>query len=106
MIALLSIGLVIAVIVFFGLRFLRLGNALSFAVAGFVFIAIGGFAFYAFSRIDGPPPGSRTVTRDELLRSAAVNPSKEIAEPDGAANGSQPILSETNRTSAAAGSDR
>ena len=30
----------------------------------------------------------------------------QITEPDGAANRSQPIRSETNRTSAAAGSDR
>ena len=31
---------------------------------------------------------------------------KKLAEPDGAANGSQPIRSETNRTSSAAGSRR
>lgn len=83
MIALLSMGLLIAVLVFFGLRFLRLGNKAGFAVAGLVFIAVGGFAFYAFSRIDQPPPGSRTVTRDELLRPATANPSNEIAEPSG-----------------------
>jgi hypothetical protein len=62
MIALLFIGLVIAVVVFFGLRFHRLGNTVSFGEAGLFFIAIAGFGFYAFSRIDEPLPGSRTVT--------------------------------------------
>ena len=40
------------------------------------------------------------------LGSLAGNSTKNKAEPDGSANGSQPIRSETNRTSSAAGSRR
>ena len=104
--ALLSIGLLIAVGGFFGLRFLRLGNAVSFTAAGLIFIAIGGLALFAFSKIDKPLPGSRIVTREELLRAAGETPTNEIAEPDGAAKGIQPIHSETDSTSPATGSRR
>ena len=41
-----------------------------------------------------------------LLRAAAKDLGIEDGQPDGAANGSQPIRSETNRTSGAAGSRR
>jgi hypothetical protein len=48
--------------------------------------------------------GSATTKPElEILH---VEPLKSKVEPDGAANGSQPIRSETNRTSGAAGSRR
>ena len=46
---------------------------------------------------------SRPLTEAEAK---AMNDSAKVAEPDSPANGSQPIRSETNRTSSAAGSRR
>jgi hypothetical protein len=44
--------------------------------------------------------------RDDSLEMAQVYEGQKIGEPDGPADGSQPIRSETNRTSSAAGSRR
>jgi hypothetical protein len=47
------------------------------------------------------------IVRQDLAAAAAImRDHTEIIEPDGAANGSQPIRSETNRTSSTAGSHR
>lgn len=50
-------------------------------------------------------PGS-PFSRDEIQRLRSRVLKATIGEPDGAANRSQPIRAETNRTSSAAGSDR
>ena len=60
--------------------------------------------------IIGVPHYANYVSKEEyrlqVLSLLSERQTAEIAEPDGAANGSQPIRSETNRTSSAAGSRR
>jgi hypothetical protein len=50
--------------------------------------------------------GNDTVANAAAERIAEIEGKQESTQPDGAANQSQPIRAETNRTSAAAGSDR
>ena len=61
--------------------------------------------YHGYARMPGtPPPPATNVYGIGISFEDTVGPGK--SEPDGAANGSQPVRSETNLTSSAAGSRR